>query len=662
LEILNSVLNMATVAVGLGFVIFIHELGHFLLAKWNGVKVEKFSIGFGPTLFGFRRGETEYVLAAIPLGGFVKMLGEGGEGDETKSTDPRAFPNKSVGARMAILSAGVVLNVVLGMACFVYAYGQGMEEQPAIIGSVLAGSPAYEAGIRAGDEIVAIDGKRDVSFLQMKLKVALSTAGQSIRFDLKRPGREGPLSLAIEPRRDGSAEMPGIGVSASESLELDEPPHVPPAGSPDATKGAATGLKALDRVVAVGPEGDAPTAVADVNALDQILAENREKPLAFVVERREDAAVLLERGDDAAIAKAASPKRVTAVLPPNHFVDFGFRLTIGPVASIQAGSPAEKAGFRKGDRIDKVDGLDVDPMRLPDLCRDHAGRAMTFEVRRSNESVTLTATPDASPTWTELLMLSALPLKVPGLGLAYAVRPKIALIAPDSPAARAGLKVGDAIGALTFTLSRMKKPETVTLDDKAAAWPAVFSLLQLRLDRKSPVQLVVNNSNTPVAITPVADLTWSHPLRGLQLTPLRRMLPPQAPAAAIRRGYDDTVTNILSIYATIRSLVQGRVSRKVLGGPIMIAQVAYSSADSGLKDLVHFLGSLSINLAVLNFLPVPPLDGGQMVFLIAEKIRGRPLPEPALSAGTWLGILLLLMVMVLVMYQDISRIVLKYFF
>ena len=151
METLNSVLNMVKVAVGLGFVIFIHELGHFLLAKWNGVKVEKFSIGFGPTLFGFRRGETEYVLAAIPLGGFVKMLGEGVEGEETKSTDPRAFPNKSVGARMAILTAGVVMNVILGMACFVYAYGQGMEEHPAIIGSVVAGSPAYEAGVRAGD-------------------------------------------------------------------------------------------------------------------------------------------------------------------------------------------------------------------------------------------------------------------------------------------------------------------------------------------------------------------------------------------------------------------------------------------------------------------------------------------------------------------------------
>ena len=381
-----------------------------------------------------------------------------------------------------------------------------------------------------------------------------------------------------------------------------------------------------------------------------------------MAERRADAAVLLESGDDAAIAKAASPKRVTATLPPNHFVDFGFRLTIGPIASIQAGSPAEKAGFRKGDRIVKVDGQDFDPMRLPDLCYEHAGRAMTFEVERSDQPVTLTVTPDATPPWTELLIASLTePLEVPGLGLAYAVLPKIAAIAPDSPAARAGLKAGDTIGALTFTLSRTKKPETFTLDDKAAAWPAVFSLLQLELDPRSPVQLVVNNSNTPVTITPEADPTWFHPLRGLQFTALRRMLPPQAPAAAIRRGFDDTVTNILSTYATIRSLVQGRVSPKNLGGPLEIAQVAYASADSGFKELIYFLGFLSINLAVLNFLPVPPLDGGQMVFLIAEKIRGRPLPESALSAGTWLGILLLLMLMVFVMFQDISRIVTRYF-
>src|SRR5271165_32444 len=115
-------MNWAKIAVGLGLVIFIHELGHFLMAKWNGVKVEKFSIGFGPTLFGFRRGETHYVLAMVPLGGFVKMLGEGPEDEANKSTDPRAYPNKSVSARMAIISAGVIMNLLFGWLCFTYLF------------------------------------------------------------------------------------------------------------------------------------------------------------------------------------------------------------------------------------------------------------------------------------------------------------------------------------------------------------------------------------------------------------------------------------------------------------------------------------------------------------------------------------------------------------
>jgi len=142
-----NVVNILKVVFGLGFVIFIHELGHFVLAKWNGVKVEKFSIGFGPTLLGFKRGETEYVIAAVPLGGFVKMLGEEPADEASKSTDPRAYSNKSVGARMAIISAGVIMNVILGLGCFVYAYGQGMVEMPAKVGGVEPASPAYDAGM-----------------------------------------------------------------------------------------------------------------------------------------------------------------------------------------------------------------------------------------------------------------------------------------------------------------------------------------------------------------------------------------------------------------------------------------------------------------------------------------------------------------------------------
>src|SRR5262249_45461734 len=147
LETLSGAWYILMVVVGLGFVIFWHELGHFLLAKRNDVRVLTFSIGFGPVLVSWRQGlgfrffrssaqeyeelhrsdregrlerdlsavgETEYVLSAVPLGGFVKMLGEAAE-EASKTTDPRAFSNKGVAARMAIISAGVIMNVILGM-------------------------------------------------------------------------------------------------------------------------------------------------------------------------------------------------------------------------------------------------------------------------------------------------------------------------------------------------------------------------------------------------------------------------------------------------------------------------------------------------------------------------------------------------------------------
>jgi regulator of sigma E protease len=202
------------------------------------------------------------------------------------------------------------------------------------------------------------------------------------------------------------------------------------------------------------------------------------------------------------------------------------------------------------------------------------------------------------------------------------------------------------------------KPD-VTFDDKASNWPYAFQAMQFR--PKEPVAFRVNGGDQPVTITaePVTD--WYHPLRGEQFQILTRRTPPMTMTAALRRGWDDTVDNILSIYAMFRSLAQSRVSPKNLGGPILISQVAYEAAVMGLTDLVHFLGILSINLAVLNFLPIPPLDGGQMVFLIAEKVRGRPLPEAALAAGTWMGVFLVIGLMAFVFFQDITRLVTSYF-
>src|SRR5439155_10474132 len=113
--------SAALTILGIGFIIFIHELGHFFVAKWCDVHVQTFSLGFGPALPGcsFKRGETTYKIAALPLGGYVKMLGEGDNAEDNED-DPRSFKNKSVGQRMMIISAGVIMNVILGCICFIF--------------------------------------------------------------------------------------------------------------------------------------------------------------------------------------------------------------------------------------------------------------------------------------------------------------------------------------------------------------------------------------------------------------------------------------------------------------------------------------------------------------------------------------------------------------
>jgi regulator of sigma E protease len=662
--------NVLKVALGLGFVIFIHELGHFLMAKWNGVKVERFSIGFGPALLKYTRGETEYVLAAIPLGGYVKMLGEGLESEASQTLDPRAFPNKSVGARMAIISAGVIMNLFSGWLCFVYAHSQGMEEIPAEAGAMVPGSPAYEAGLRPGDRIVAIDGRRDITFNTLKLKVSLSGAGQTLRFDVERPGQKDLLTFEIEPRREGSAEMPGIGIAPRSSLTLinADPPFEPLAGMTLGDSPPELDLKPGDTLVAAGVVGQPHEPIPDIESWHRFLARHSDHRIEIEVERKSSMA-------------NSTTERKTSTLPANHRVDFGFRLEIEPIAALRKGSPAEQAGFRKGDKIVKVDGdADFDPMQLPDKCYKKAGQAMTFEVQRPGGGaeprlVRLTATPDDSPPWTDDVPAEGRPLNVAGLGLAYPVRSRIVAIKPNTPAARAGLKVGDVITAMNLhppdeedaapaaTAAKEKKgtskststsKETFTFSDTDLGWPSAFAMLQ-RLPW-SKIELVINNAKTPIVVNPEpASEEWYYPLRGLQFQPHFTVLKAENATAALRMGFDDTIDNVLSIYAMFRSLWQQRVSPKNLGGPILIAQVAYNRASAGIVELIYFLGLLSINLAVLNFLPIPPLDGGHMLFLSAEKIRGRPLPESAMIAGTYLGLLFVVFLMVFVMFQDVAR-------
>ncbi|MGH6915982.1 MAG: M50 family metallopeptidase, partial [Geminicoccales bacterium] len=209
----------------LSVVVFVHELGHYLLARWNGVRVRVFSIGFGPELFGMTdRAGTRWKVSAVPLGGYVKMHGDADAASSTIDLsalpDPDSFPSKRVGQRMAIVAAGPLANFVFAMIALALLFATvGRPFTPAEVGEVQPDSPAQAAGMMPGDRIVAVDGEPIESFEQLQ-GIVRGSPEETLTFTIGRAGET--LDLAVTPQlteiedRFGQIHRIGlIGVSRS---------------------------------------------------------------------------------------------------------------------------------------------------------------------------------------------------------------------------------------------------------------------------------------------------------------------------------------------------------------------------------------------------------------------------------------------------------------
>lgn len=259
----------------LGVLVFVHELGHFCVAKLSGVKVLKFSLGFGPKLFSRVFGETEYMVCAIPLGGYVLMLGEGGgEEGETAELAPeeahRSFAGKPVGVRTAIIAAGPTMNLLLPFVVLPIAFLLGVSipaylDGPPQAGYVVSGSPAAAAGLQAGDRIFAINGA-PVSTWDSANTTLVSHVGAPVRLDVRRNGGEAALTLA-----DGGVDgLTALGI-------LPPQPAVIGALAPG-MPAAAAGLKAGERIVAIDGQ-----PLASWYELKPLIAAGGEKARTFTV-------------------------------------------------------------------------------------------------------------------------------------------------------------------------------------------------------------------------------------------------------------------------------------------------------------------------------------------------------------------------------------------
>lgn len=643
----EKALHILYVALGLGLVIFFHELGHFAVAKWCGVFVERFSIGFGPILCSFKRGDTEYALSLIPFGGYVKMLGQDDMDPSQLTTeeiaqDPRAYSSKNVPQRMGIISAGVIMNVITGMLFFGLAFRFGVESSPAQVGHAVVGKPAWEKGIRSGDTFTRINGRDTKSFQDILRGTTLS------RGDIEIEGYHADgetFKVTIEPDSSGLRRM--IGVSDARSLKI-----------------AEIGNEIKTTVVPGSPAEKVKESFQDD---DEIVSVNGDK-----VESHAQLQTLLGRyrASSIEVGIKRGDKVSTVTIEPARFREVGLWMDIEQISAVQENSPAAKAGLKVGDKITSVNGVDVgkdiNPLHLAEHLEMFAGEEVEIRVKRTVEGspeleeVTVKLTPDDTPAWIEYPFSDGTPLGIPSIGVAYHLTSNVLKVVPDSPAAKAGVPEGGVLESVVIETENeiLKKisPESSTelkfVDTTKKSMAYAFWQLQEVPDAK--VTLKFQGDDKTYTLEPVLTKEeWYISQRGIFLQPQSQTLMAATWGDAFRMGIHQTQNTGFDIYLTLRNLVSGDLSPKNLSGPVGIAKVAYAVSKQGIQQLLMFLGFLSINLAILNFLPIPVLDGGHMVFLIWEGVTRRKPSEKVLIAASYVGMAFVLGLMVFVIYLDI---------
>lgn len=554
---MTSVLTVAIpFVVLLGVLVTVHEAGHFLVAKACGVKVLKFSIGFGPRIFGFTRGETEYRVAWIPLGGFVKMAGELPD-DEVPAEDvKRSFLAQPWWRRGLIVAAGPAFNLIFPIfALFAVYVGDAKLPAPKV-GWVIPQTPADKAGIRPGDYIRAVDGHPITSFDEISQYVSDSW-DKEVQVSIERDGK--PVPLKVTPMKQvetGPLEKTQRGL-------LGITPYFRPAllGVAKGSTAETAGLQTFDRVLKIDGQ-----LVYDEVQMAQAIAKAGDKVKVTVL-----------RSSLIPLAGGAADWPTTVEVeadkqPGDGYAALGAEAGDLYIWSVIPGSPADQAGLKRGDRLVSRDAKLIPAWH-------------TFAQDLSN----LEAQP-FDLTW-----------KDTG-GAEHSAKLSAAKITED-----------DALGNRNESLELGLRP-------RMYYW---------------------NPGNDPLALTqPVETVTIF-------------MGPVDALTTAAKR-VPEMVRQIGLVFA---GLFTGKVKFESVGGPILLAQVAQSSAQAGIGTYLTTMALISVNLGLVNLLPIPVLDGFGLLAALWEGVRRRPIPIKAREYANLVGLAMLAVLVVLVFRNDITRLI-----
>ncbi len=621
-ELWIEIARYAQVVLGISLVIFVHEAGHFLCARLCKVRVEVFSLGMGPRVFGWKRGPTLYQVALVPIGGYVRMAGEESLESRAKPA-PDELHAKSVGQRFLIYSGGVLANVLFGLVVFPIIFAAGVPCSEPVLGPSNPGSPAWHQRIPVGTRVLAVNGHKVFDFSHILTEVALGSPEQTT-LEVVEPGSSAPTTLRIAPVWSEEPQAYTIGVGPS--VDLKGSIHVEP-GSAAAAAGLATG----DRLLRV------PGAPEGLPLEEQMLFAMRDgKPVVAVFDHEGS-----EKSVEIAPRRSEEPAQqpVLGIAPVTNLVH-----------DLRETAAAAKSGFHKDDRILAIDGNPI--VREFDFAAALQSGKDTFHVLldRQGQKVEYDLGPLSKAE------IAALPGDVAILPDREGTR---IIVEPETSAARAGMRDGDRILSIDGETMSVYKP---ILDAaKAAHDGRVLSIAlersDLTLERSDlgsgRVDAKAANPKYFTVNVAVAEL---HPfLYGFGLQPAQYVYKTSGPVESISAGLAASWKFLEESWLTLKRILLGQVGAKNLGGIITIGVVSHTFASVGLAKLLFFLCMLSMNLAFLNVLPIPVFDGGHLLFLLIEKVKGSPVSERVLSYSQMVGIVLIVSLMVWVTYSDVMK-------
>lgn len=595
----NVSTNVILVIIGIGLLIFIHELGHFLMAKKIGVRVLAFSLGFGPAILKKRWGETEYRLSLFPLGGYVKLAGESPE--EEKTGSPWEFSSKSVGQRASVLVAGVALNAVLAFIAFIVAFRIGVPFITPEVGQVAPGWPAWDAGIQRGDKIVGIDGSKDPDFEDLFTIVALSNPSAGVNLKVERGGET--FDVNVIPRYDTEHGIQRIGIIPATSLEIDKIFAFENNYSP----ARDAGIQVKDTIIAVNGK-----RITTEDEFREVEATSPGKEIVLTVLR-----------DNEELELKVVPFKATRWM-------LGLSCATAIIDGVKNNSLASKAGFLKGDEIVEVNSKYVTGFAdIRKLVIDSEEETIVFTIKRNGTITLISVLLGDEKAKKEFL---------DGLTPFYGL--KIDSLVEGFPAEKIGLKPGDKI---------------VSLDEKEIKdWGTLLQMVTMSQGKPMVIEWMRGNERFVSTIVPQKDEKGAIGSIGIKFRE-KTVIKQYGLLGSCVVGTKKAIVNVQRLYLTIKGFFSQRLSTKNVGGFILIAQASYESAKVGFGKLVYFLGILSLQLALLNILPVPVLDGGHLLFLAIERIKGSPVSQRTLSIAQYIGFGLIITLVVYATRNDIMR-------